>query len=105
MVLGECARVASRRWHRCWPRLATFESRRMIPPAPDEDPGAASDVPVAGWFAGHPIPGLGRLPRERWEEVLRLRRAAELVGMKPTQLARLLTLRGVAQVVAEEAGR
>ena len=74
--------------------------------------------PVAGWYGPHPIPDLAAIPRERWPEVFamsaprarqlaisrlpeRLSEAAELLGMKPGQLARLLTVRGVAQVLAE----
>jgi hypothetical protein len=59
-----------------------------------------------------PLPGgRGALPRRpRYQQVNfrllrgqheRLCEAAAMLGMKPTQLARTLTLRGVAQVIAE----
>jgi len=144
-------------------------------------PDQHEPVPLRGQYAGHPVPDLDRLPRERWEEVLRqvppavrefaasalsthedvleahavareinydeydrkqrareaigfpppvpvpeaprplgqrraphqvnfrlhpvqyekLVDAAEFLGMKPSQLARFLTLRGVSQVLAE----
>lgn len=138
-------------------------------------------IPIRAWMAGHPVPDLERLPRERWEEALRqiprfvrsraiftaeerwgeagklvseiesdederriaadarvafpppvpgrgatpaprarggrqvnfrlspadhqrLADAAELLGLKVAQLARLLALRGVAQILEEARG-
>jgi hypothetical protein len=139
------------------------------------------EIPIRGWWGGHPIPDLAKIPRERWEEVLRqthpsirekasqtlgelklmteantigwrildeerarakaartvvafptplpgatvpkrtrykqvnirlpparyedLCEAATIIGMKPTALVRLLTIRGVTQMLAEATAR
>jgi hypothetical protein len=145
------------------------------------EPKPHDEIPIYGWWMGHPIPDLARIPRERWEEVLRqthptvrehasraldelklvaeanvigwrirdeelarakaarkvvafpaplpgavvpkrtrykqvnirlpparyedLCEAASIIGMRPTALVRMLTIRGVTQILAEATAR
>src|SRR4051794_24215980 len=55
------------------------------------------EIPVRGWNGPHPIPDLSKIPRERWEEVLRkahasVRERASLTLEDPARIVEANTL-------------
>jgi hypothetical protein len=77
-------------------------------PVPAEPPLTHEGMPIHGWHGGDPVSDLDRMGKERWREVLaplrhatRLAEAARLFAMRPTTLARVLTVRGVDRALHE----
>jgi len=96
---------------------------RFLTDAVQEDKAADEQAgfPVIEWYLGQPVPDLNEIEEERWPVVLtpltqvnfrlsagqheRLVEAAQRVGAKPTELARILTMRGVEHMLWEERSR
>ena len=72
------------------------------------EPEHDDEIPIKGWWAGHPMPDLARIPRERWVEVLRQTHPS--VREKASQTLGEIALMGEAnriawRILAEENAR
>ena len=62
------------------------------------EPEHDDEIPIKGWWAGHPMPDLARIPRERWVEVLRQTHPS--VREKASQTLGEIALMGEASQIA-----